>query len=212
MPDTYSYCCRLPLQLLQYNSDDHDHHHHSKRNPSATPAPHHLAKRKQNKTVHIVVFQKLDAKHKQRGPGDRGTRSQGAGGPGDQGTRRPGDQGARDLGTRGPGGQTYQGPPDRATLRKKKPGPFKVQATKNPTISCWSFLQHTKHSTLLIERAHPVLYSWGLTRFQVHKVLRSSIHYSTPFQSLDLSSSFWNRKPRPALPGAAEQVDEQPWK
>ena len=68
MPDTYSYCCRLPLQLLllplqllQYNSDDHDHHHHHhpKRNPSATPAPHHLAKHKQNKTfktVHIVVF------------------------------------------------------------------------------------------------------------------------------------------------------------
>ena len=63
MPDTYSYCCRLPLQLLllplqllQYNSDDHDHHHHPKRNPSATPAPHHLAKHKQNKAVHIVVF------------------------------------------------------------------------------------------------------------------------------------------------------------
>ena len=42
MPDTYSYCCRLPLQLLllplqllQYSSDDHDHHHHPKRNPSA---------------------------------------------------------------------------------------------------------------------------------------------------------------------------------
>ena len=64
MPDTYSYCCRLPLQLLllplqllQYNSDDHDHHHHHpKRNPSATPAPQHLANHKQNKTVNIVVF------------------------------------------------------------------------------------------------------------------------------------------------------------